>query len=262
VISQQTRRALEERYFPGMQDVIFCPFAKELDARLNASAALGEPVRILDLGSGAGTWVLVGGGGNAMASVDRTVAGISALVIGVDAAIPKVDGVAPWGMGAFLQGQADELPLATDSVNMVLAYNVVEHLQRPGDVLAEVARVLRPGGWLCLKTPAANTPLFALSRALPTCWHRRLKATLDTPKEDVFPTYYCANTTRALDLALGEAGFAREWLRKVDQTYAYVAHASWTYALGLVYSRLVSRNALGWLANQIVGVYRWRGVRR
>lgn len=48
---------------------------------------------------------------------------------------------------------ADALPLADQSVDTVLLVEVAEHLAAPGTALAEIARVLRPGGRLLMSVP-------------------------------------------------------------------------------------------------------------
>lgn len=45
------------------------------------------------------------------------------------------------------------LPLATASVDVVLALEVLEHIERPEQLVAEASRVLRPGGHLILTVP-------------------------------------------------------------------------------------------------------------
>ena len=48
------------------------------------------------------------------------------------------------------------LPFASASVDRVLMSEVLEHVQDPGPVLAEVGRVLKPGGILALTVPPQN----------------------------------------------------------------------------------------------------------
>lgn len=48
---------------------------------------------------------------------------------------------------ADILGDAHALPFADDSFDCVLSYAVLEHLHNPFVALAEIARVLRPGGW-------------------------------------------------------------------------------------------------------------------
>ncbi len=54
---------------------------------------------------------------------------------------------------AFVRANLVQLPLAASSVDVVLSLQVVEHIWTPHDLLAEVARVLRPGGLLAMTTP-------------------------------------------------------------------------------------------------------------
>jgi SAM-dependent methyltransferase len=78
------------------------------------------------------------------------------------------------------------LPVEAARLDVVLAASVLEYLPAPGDVLAECARVLRPGGVLLCTVPsaahpvrwlewplrlAARTPLArAVRMAGPRCW--------------------------------------------------------------------------------------------
>lgn len=61
----------------------------------------------------------------------------------------------------FLVGDAKKLPLGTDSVDVVIMTDVMEHIPRPNIELAliEALRVLRPGGRLFLHFPPWTCPL-------------------------------------------------------------------------------------------------------
>ncbi|MEZ4749477.1 MAG: bifunctional 2-polyprenyl-6-hydroxyphenol methylase/3-demethylubiquinol 3-O-methyltransferase UbiG [Bdellovibrionota bacterium] len=52
----------------------------------------------------------------------------------------------------FLHGNAFDLPLESDSFDAVLLMDFLEHVDDPGRVLAEGARVLKPGGKLMFST--------------------------------------------------------------------------------------------------------------
>ena len=239
------RDSLERRYYPDLQQRVFAPLSRELAARLRAKSV------VLDAGSGPGTWVLADAVHPAAGDGPQAQEGYGGLWVGVDACVPAARQV-----DEFVNGRLDSLPFADGCFDLVLAYNVLEHLPDPAAVLHELARVLKPGGYLCFKTPAANAPLFLLARLLPVRWHKRLKAAIGVDQEDVFATYYRINTLGQLRRELEGAGFRQEWLQTVDQTYAYTSHFAGAYALGLLYSRLTNSAALSFLRNQIVGIYR------
>lgn len=233
MISQETKTRLETRLYPNLEEVVFGAWHRELAARLCRGAV------VLDSGSGPGSWVL-------QEHRDRI-----ALLVGEDLYIPEQRNT-----DVLVLAPCTELPFADDAFDLILAYLVLEHLPTPEMAFREYARVLKPGGYFCFKTPAARTPLFLLAHLLPTQLHERLKASVGTDSHDVFPTYYRANTISGLHRALTAAGFAKEWLQTVDQTYAYLSQTPWSYALGLLYSRLTQLACFRFLRNQIMGIYR------
>ncbi len=92
------------------------------------------------------------------------------------------------------------LPLDDRSVDLVVADHTFEHLADPAPVARELTRVLRPGGWLCARTPNRSGYIAVMARAVPNRLHapvlRRVQPT--RRREDVFDTVYCLNTPRDL----------------------------------------------------------------
>lgn len=70
-----------------------------------------------------------------------------------------------FGLDVF-RGLLEDAPLADGSIDLALADNVLEHTLRPGDVVARLARLLRPGGHLIVIVPSyVNSAWFrALAR--------------------------------------------------------------------------------------------------
>lgn len=62
---------------------------------------------------------------------------------------------------AFLQADAQAIGLASDAFDTVVCCETLEHLHEPRAALAEVARMLRPGGRLFLTTPNYLGPMGA-----------------------------------------------------------------------------------------------------
>lgn len=53
----------------------------------------------------------------------------------------------------FLVGNGENLPVADGCFDLVVAFEIIEHLQHPEKLLAEIRRVLRPEGMAILSTP-------------------------------------------------------------------------------------------------------------
>ena len=63
-------------------------------------------------------------------------------------------GEAPAGSSfAVVEGDARDLPFLRQSFDQVIAAEVLEHIQADEQVIAEIARVLRPGGTLAVSVP-------------------------------------------------------------------------------------------------------------
>ncbi len=58
----------------------------------------------------------------------------------------------------FLSADCCRLPLRAGSVDIVVSMETIEHVNDPKAYLAEVARVLRPGGTAIISTPVNNSP--------------------------------------------------------------------------------------------------------
>jgi 2-polyprenyl-6-hydroxyphenyl methylase/3-demethylubiquinone-9 3-methyltransferase len=113
------------------------------DARrrmLLAEARAGE--RVLDLGCGAGRFVA------ALAAAGADPVGVEV----AEAALERARAVAP-GADLRLLEPDGSIPLEHGSVDLVWCSEVLEHVADVGYLLAEVRRVLRPGGRLLVTVP-------------------------------------------------------------------------------------------------------------
>lgn len=70
----------------------------------------------------------------------------------VDASRPAVEGLRAAGARA-VAGDARELPFADASFEVVAAFDIIEHVADDARVIAEIARVLAPGGSLLFSVP-------------------------------------------------------------------------------------------------------------
>ena len=95
-----------------------------------------------------------------------------------------------------LDGVSAALPLADASVDLVVSDFTFEHLDDPAHTAGELDRILRPGGWLCARTPNKWGYIGVGARLVPNSFHTRFLRRLQPDRKavDVFPTRYRCNT--------------------------------------------------------------------
>lgn len=119
--------------------------------------------------------------------------------------------------------QEGAVPLPANSVEMVICDFVFEHILDPERFRCEVDRILKPGGYLCARTPHALNYVTLAARLIRNSQHARWLAMVQPSRQaqDVFPTAYRLNTLRAV-----EAQFAG-W-----HNYSYVYPTEPSYYFG------------------------------
>lgn len=112
----------------------------------------------------AGKTVLEAGSGEGYGA--DMIAGVAARVIGLDYDASAVAHVrARYPRVEMIEGNLAELPLEDAAVDVVVNFQVIEHLWDQGQFLRECLRVLRPGGQLLISTP--NRITFSPGRDTP-----------------------------------------------------------------------------------------------
>jgi ubiquinone/menaquinone biosynthesis C-methylase UbiE len=148
-----------ERVIPGLVDP---NLLNEHVARYRFTARFAGHARVLDAGCGSGY-------GTAELANASTVVGID---ISADAVAHARRAFSRPGVH-FIQGACESLPFAGESFDLVVAFEVIEHIQGWQRMLAEARRVLRPSGVLLVSTP--NKAWYNESRAAagPNPYHVR-----------------------------------------------------------------------------------------
>jgi SAM-dependent methyltransferase len=110
---------------------------------------------------------------------------------------------------AHVIGIRDRLPVADESVDLVVSDHVFEHVDDPDAVVAELDRVLKPGGWICARTPNRHGYIASGARLVPNRVHAKALQKLQPQRQerDVFPTRYLLNTPAQLRRHFGEDRF-------------------------------------------------------
>jgi SAM-dependent methyltransferase len=128
----------------GLVDVRLSDASYEAERLARLERALERPVkglRVLNLGCGTGGWSV---------AAERAGALCSSLDLDAEAvAIARAR-----ARGAVTTAAAEALPFRSGSFDVVYCVSTLEHVQDAARALAEMARVLRPGGQLYLHTPS------------------------------------------------------------------------------------------------------------
>jgi SAM-dependent methyltransferase len=129
-----------ERLIPGEVDI---DLLNEHMARYHFAVRLARGKRVLDAGCG------VGYGSAELSEVAEGVTGIDIAPAAVEYArahyaLPNL---------AFEQASCTQLPYADGAFDLVVAFEVIEHLENWRDFLREVRRVLAPAGQVIVSTP-------------------------------------------------------------------------------------------------------------
>lgn len=218
--------AMDRRFYPEFQrnwdDQLF---------RQKILEVIGPEKSVLDVGAGAGIVKAM------------NFRGLAKEVCGVDldsrvTSNPYLD--------QGLVSDAGEIPYPDDRFDVVFADNVMEHLDQPEQVFAEIARVLRPGGTLLFKTPNRTHYMPLIARLTPHRFHQWINRLRGRDETDTFPTRYLCNSPSQVRAIAAKAGLRVDGFELVEGRPEYLRMTALTYLVGLIYERVV--NGLPFLA--------------
>ena len=203
----------------------------EFYTRVNA--LLKPDFSVMDLGAGRGAQLR--GQGDYRTELAKLQGKVEKL-IGVDVDDAVLDN--PFLDEAHVISIGAPYPFPDNSFDLILSDWVLEHVANPDEFVAEVGRVLKPGGWFCARTPNRWGMIGIGANLVPNSAHKSILAKLQPGRksEDVFPTVYRMNTMRRLSRAFPP----EEW-----DNYSYITNSEPQY---------VQRSILAMRAVQLV----WR----
>jgi SAM-dependent methyltransferase len=132
------------------------------------------------------------------------------------------------------------LPFACESFDIVFSRYVLEHLDAPGIIFSEFARILRPGGKLIVLTPSKYHYAVLLSRLTPHRFHEFVSTLRGNKQEDTFPTKYLCNSRTDLIRHAQEAGLTVKKFIQTEDCPNYLLWSLPSFLTGVAYERIVN----------------------
>jgi RNA polymerase sigma factor (sigma-70 family) len=136
-------RAYFERIAPSWDAYVASAYEAELQERLTRLLPWKPEMTVLDAGTGTG--YLAG----MMAPLVGSIIGVDSAPAMLTRAGEKMAQVG-YRHVSFKEGVAENLPLATGSVDVAMCHMLLHHVVSPRTVLAELRRVVRPGGYVLI----------------------------------------------------------------------------------------------------------------
>jgi ubiquinone/menaquinone biosynthesis C-methylase UbiE len=214
---------------------------------------LTPTTRWLDAGCG---WRLLG---KDLEALENELVGRARLVVGVDLDFLHLR--KHINIFRRIHASLASLPFPDASFDLVTCNMVLEHLREPLPMFQEISRVLAPGGTFLVHTPnIQNYLIFAniiAKKLLPRSII--LKLVHDArAKDDIFPTYYRANSARTLR-ELGEsANLQPEFMRFLTHPRPYSRFFAPAAFFELLLMRVIMKPPLNRFGTTIVTVFRKR----
>ena len=130
--------------------------SKRVRDLLETFQTIADDARVIEVGSGAHGLIFYFGAKRGV--------GVDPLAVSYGGLFPRWQNCA-----ATIAAVGEQLPFANESFDVVLCDNVVDHAESPKQIVAELVRILRPGGLLFF-TVNIHHPVYAVAAGLHSGW--------------------------------------------------------------------------------------------
>jgi len=165
----------------------------------------------------------------------RILKGKVAKVIGIDVDQSAQDNPL---LDEFLLIQGASWPVESNSIDLIVCDNVLEHIEKPVQFFGEIHRVLRNGGFLCIRTPNRWSYIALAATLIPNRYHSKVTSFVQDGRkdEDVFPTVYKCNSIGKLKSIMEKNGFECA-IYTYEAEPSYLSFATIAYFFGVLHQR-------------------------
>lgn len=156
-------------------------------------------------------------------------------VIGID--VDKAAKKNPY-LNEFHLIENENWPIKTNTINLIVCDYVLEHVNDIDKFFSEARRVLRSGGYLCIRTPNVWSYFGIFSRLIPSKYHSQITNVVqnDRKEEDVFPTLYRCNSIWGMKVMMKKHGFDPV-VYGYEAEPAYLSFSKFAYWLGVLHQK-------------------------
>ena len=134
--------------------------------------------------------------------------------------------------------QGNSWPVNDNSIDLTICDNVLEHIDHPNAFLAEVRRVLKHGGLLCIRTQNRWSYVALAATLIPNKYHAAVTSVVQDGRkeEDVFPTVYKCNSMKKLRHFMNKYGFECV-VYGYEAEPSYLSFSKIAYFMGVLHQR-------------------------
>ena len=134
--------------------------------------------------------------------------------------------------------KAKNLILPDHTIDLCICDWVLEHIKHPDVFFSEIQRVLKPSGYLCIRTSNRWSYVSLLTRIINEKHHGKLlsKAQPDRDEIDIFPKYFKCNSIQQLKNSLGKISH-NNIVYGFEAEPAYLNFSQWAYLFGYYFHK-------------------------
>ncbi len=230
----QTHDGLSARFYPEKRAGGYTSVDGTVEFYGRINALLDSSMDVLDFGAGRAAWY--DPGDTSYRARLRMIRGKVARVVACDVDDAVLDNATANEIIVLLPG---DLPFDDEEFDLIIADYVLEHLDDPISTAAELDRVLKPGGWICARTPNRYGYVSVATHLIPNRRHVSVlkKAQPDREEVDVFPTRFRLNTPGRVETAFPTSRFEH-------CTYYYEPEPGYSFNKPTVFRAMMIVNGL------------------